>query len=366
MTSHSRNIADTARLIWPDYRPTPLVELPLLARACGVARVMIKLENERPLGNFKSLGGMYAGLWALSQASGSGDIGALLADPPSSLPTLICASDGNHGLAVAAAARRVGARAIIYLHDRVPPARAERIAALGARIVRVGGTYDDAVAAAAAAADASGLLIADTSDRLDDAIVARVMQGYGLIASEIRDQLAAADRDFPTHMFVQAGVGGFAAAMADGLCRFLRKPGRMIIVEPETAPSVARALRAGAPELISGALETSAEMLSCGLASSPAVAALLRHQAVPVLLSEALLGDAPAVLLRAGGPATTPSGAAGLAGLLYASADRVLRRQMAMDGDSSVLLTITEGQPCLLPTGRRPSRDVIAGATTSR
>ena len=99
MTSHSRNIADTARLIWPDYRPTPLIELPLLARECGVARVMIKLENERPLGNFKSLGGMCAGLWALSQASGSGDIGALLADPPSSLPTLICANPPRGGLA---------------------------------------------------------------------------------------------------------------------------------------------------------------------------------------------------------------------------------------------------------------------------
>ena len=341
MTSHSRNIADTARLIWPDYRPTPLIELPLLARECGVARVMIKLENERPLGNFKSLGGMYAGLWALSQASGSGDIGALLADPPSGLPSLICASDGNHGLAVAAAARRVGAGAIIYLHDQVPPARAERIAALGARVVRVRGTYDDAVAAAAA--DVSGLLIADTSDRLDDAIVARVMQGYGLIASEIRDQLAADGRDYPTHMFVQAGVGGFAAAMAHGLCAHLAKPGRVITVEPETAPCVAYALRKGAPERVSGSLKTSAEMLSCGLASSPAVTALLHHRAVAVLVGETLLGEMPALLARAGGPLTTASGAAGLAGLLHASRDRTLREQIAIGSDSCVLLTVTEG-----------------------
>jgi len=341
MTSTSRNIADAARLIWPDYRPTPLIDLPLLAKRCGVARVLLKLENERPLGNFKSLGGMYAGLWALAEASGRGDIGALLADPPPDLPTLICASDGNHGLAVAAAARRVGSRAIIYLHEHVPIARAKRIAALGARIVRVRGTYDDAVAAAAA--DSGGLLIADTTDRLDDPIVARVMEGYGLIASEIRDQLAADDRGYPTHIFVQAGVGGFAAALANGLCAHLRKPGQLVVVEPESAPSVAHALRAGSPELVSGSLETSAEMLSCGLASSPAVAALLHHKAVSVLVSEALLENTPAILEGAGGPGTTPSGAAGLAGLLRVCMDQALRKRMAIDGDSCVLLTITEG-----------------------
>jgi diaminopropionate ammonia-lyase len=341
MTSTFRNFAHTARLIWPDYRPTRLIELPRLAKECGVARVLLKLENERPLGNFKSLGGMYAGLWALVRASGLSDIAALLADPPLGLPTLICASDGNHGLAVAAAARRVGGQAIIYLHDHVPRARAERIAALGARIVRVRGTFDDAVAAAAA--DRDGLLIADTTDRLDDPIVARVMEGYGLIASEIGDQLAADGREYPTHMFVQAGVGGFAAAMANGLCAQLRTPGQLVVVEPEAAPSVAYALRAGAPERVSGALETSAEMLSCGVASSPAVAALLHHKAVSVLVSEALLEDVPAVLARAGGPATTPSGAAGLAGLLHASTDRTLRKRIAIDGDSCVLLTITEG-----------------------
>ena len=344
MTSSSLNITDAARLIWSDYQPTPLIELPLLAKGCRVARVLLKLENERPLGNFKSLGGMYAGLWALSQASGLCDIGALLADPPPGLPTLICASDGNHGLAVAAAARRVGAQAIIYLHNHVPPARADRIAALGARIVRVEGSYDDAVVAAAAdAADGVGLLIADTTDRLDDPIVVRIMEGYGLIASEIRDQIAADDREYPTHIFVQAGVGGFAAALATGLCADLRKPGQLVVVEPESAPSVAHALRSGSPELVSGSLETSAEMLSCGLASSPAVAALFHHGAVSVLVSEALLENTPAILEGAGGPGTTPSGAAGLAGLLRACMDQALRKRMAIDGDSCVLLTITEG-----------------------
>ena len=333
-------VADDVRLIWPDYRPTSLIELPRLAARCRVGRVLAKLENERPLGNFKALGGTLAGLWALAQAAGLADVAALLANPPARLPRLICASDGNHGLAVAAAAQRAGALATIYLHAAVPPLRSERIAALGAAIVRVEGSYDDAVDAAAAAADGNAILVPDTTDRLDDPMVARVVDGYGLIAHEIRGQLGDAA---PTHLFVQAGVGGLAAAMADALCGWMRGPASVVVVEPQTAPCVAHALRRGAPVLIDGSLATAAEMLSCGLASAPAVATLLRHRATSLLVGEAMLDQAPQVLAQAGGPATTPSGGAGLAGLLHASRDDALRRRLQLDGASMVLLTITEG-----------------------
>ncbi len=334
------SVADDVRLIWPDYRPTSLIELPRLAARCRVGRVLAKLENERPLGNFKALGGTRAGLWALAQAAGLADVAALLADPPARLPRLICASDGNHGFAVAAAAQRAGALATIYLHAAVPPLRSERIAALGAAIVRIEGSYDDAVDAAAAAADGNAILVPDTTDRLDDPMVARVVDGYGLIAHEIRGQLGDAA---PTHLFVQAGVGGLAAAMADALCCWMRGPTSVVVVEPQTAPCVAHALRRGAPVLTDGSLATAAEMLSCGLASAPAVATLLRHRATSLLVGEAMLDQAPQVLAQAGGPTTTPSGAAGLAGLMRASRDDALRRRLQLDGASTVLLTITEG-----------------------
>ena len=335
-------VADDVRLIWPDYRPTPLIELPQLAARCGVGRVLAKLENERPLGNFKGLGGMVAGLGALAKSAGLDDIGALLADPPARLPQLICASDGNHGLAVAAAAQRAGTSATIYLPAAVPTLRSDRIAALGGKIVWVDGSYDDAVdaALAAVAAHDGAILVADTTDRLDDPMVAKVMQGYGLIAREIGDQLNGA---VPTHLFVQAGVGGLAAAMADGLLPMLRQRLSMVVVEPETAPCVSHALRHGAPVLARESLETAAEMLSCGLASAPAIATLLRHRASSLLVCEAMLDQAPGVLARASGPATTPSGAAGLAGLLHASVDDASRRRLRLDHTSTALLIITEG-----------------------
>ncbi len=325
-------------------RPTSLIDLPLLAERCGVAKIWAKLENERPLGNFKSLGGAHAALWALATATGHDDVPAFLALLPMPLPTLICASDGNHGLAVAAAARRVGAPARIYLPAAVDGARAARIAAMGATIVRIEGTYDAAVAAAAAASDGvQTLLVADTSDRIDDPVVARVMEGYGRIAAEIRGQLRANHAAYPTHAFIQAGVGGLAAAMAEGLAPHAEGVCQLVTVEPQSAPCVERALRNGSPVLVPGALETAAEMLSCGLASAPAVVTLLRYGAVPLLVDEDISEEAVEGLDRAGGPRTTPSGATGLAGLLHASRDREARARLKLDRQSRVLLVVTEG-----------------------
>ena len=325
-------------------RPTSLIDLPWLAERCGVATIWAKLENERPLGNFKSLGGTHAALWALATATGHDDVPAFLARLPMPLPTLVCASDGNHGLAVAAAARRVGAQAHIYLPAAVGGARAARIDAMGATIIRIEGTYDEAVAAAAVASDGvQTVLVADTTDRMDDPVVARVMEGYGQIAVEIRAQLRADDAACSTHAFIQAGVGGLAAAMAEGLALHGMGACQLVTVEPQSAPCVERALRNGSPIHVPGSLETSAEMLSCGLASAPAVAALLRHGAIPLLVDEAVIEEAADVLKLAGGPRTTPSGATGLAGLLHASRDAEARAQLKLDRWSRVLLVVTEG-----------------------
>src|SRR5438270_2585632 len=97
-------IAAELRRLSPAYAPTPLLDLPRLAARLGVAQVLAKDEGRRMLGSFKSLGGTYAGLRALARAAGT-DIAGLVAARPERQPALVCASDGNHGLAVAAAAR---------------------------------------------------------------------------------------------------------------------------------------------------------------------------------------------------------------------------------------------------------------------
>lgn len=332
--------------VWADYRPTGLVELPEVARRARVARVLAKAEWQRPLGNFKALGGMYAALRALAHAEGAGSIRELLVGegPRGALPRLICASDGNHGLAVAAAAARTGTHATVYLSHTVASVRAQRIEAVGGRVTRVAGTYDDAVlAAAAAAARGDGMLISDTASRVDDPVVRDVMVGYGLIATELVAQLVARPQAAPTHLFVQAGVGGLAAALADGLRSVMRAPGRIVVVEPETAACVSRALEAGTPVRIRGDLRTSAEMLSCGMASAPALDVLLRHAARSIEVSEEQLRLTTNYLRASNAVETTPSGAAGLAGLLAAAARPELRADYELDGSSTVLLVISEG-----------------------
>lgn len=329
----------------PGYAPTPLVELSDLAAACKVAQVWVKDESRRPLGSFKSLGGMYAGLRALAVACQVPSIATLLAERTSQreVPTLICASDGNHGLAVAAAAELAGSTARVYLHADVPAARAARIAARGAEIVTVDGTYDDAVdAAAQAAVRGEGLLIADTSADPQDPVVQDVMAGYGLMAAEIIEQLTPG-AEWPTHVFVQAGVGGLAAALAAGLHAHMAPPAKVVVVEPEQAACVCAALAQGQITRMAGELHTAAEMLSCGEASAPAVAILRKHEAVGIAVSEQRLWAAVEKLAQHHGPATTPSGATGMAGLLQASEDPSLAQQLELTPASRVLLIVTEG-----------------------
>ncbi|HEY3951181.1 pyridoxal-phosphate dependent enzyme [Phenylobacterium sp.] len=343
MTSAASEFPDLFRALWPEHGATPLLTLPALAEHCGVGWIGVKDESARPLGNFKSLGGACGVLTALARATSSPSLAALLAADRSSgpLPRLICASDGNHGLGVAAAAERVGAPARIYLHAGVPEARVRRIRARGAEVVFTPGTYDDAVeAAVAAAATGAGLLVPDTSDDPANPVVAGVMAGYDLIAEELAAQLGDAA---PTHLFVQAGVGGLAAALAEGLSRRLERAPKIVAVEPESAACVAAALASGGLPQLEGDLLTAAEMLSCGRASAPALAVLRDRGALAIGVDEATLIAAPAQLAAHGGPATTPSGAAGLAGLVRALPGSDRAQALGVEAQSRVLLIVTEG-----------------------
>jgi diaminopropionate ammonia-lyase len=339
----TRSASQTRSVISPvtpgAFPPTQLLELPRLARVANVARVFAKSEGERPLGNFKSLGGMFAAARLLATLVASRGGGNL-----QPLPALICASDGNRGLAVAAAARMSGTSALIYLPMRICGPRARRLEAQGAELVWVRGTYDDAVdAAAAAAARGKGVLISDTSSDPEDHIVREVMAGYSFIAQECKLQFRDELDCRPTHAFIQAGVGGLAAAMTEGLQGSLDDPARVLVVEPERAACVAAALASGRPERIESDLHTSAEMLSCGIASAPALEILMRYEAASVVVPETDLRNALTVLRDGGGPATTVTGAAGLAGLLHVARRPELRRAHGLSASSRVLLVITEG-----------------------
>ncbi len=129
--------------------------------------------------------------------------------------TACCASDGNHGRAVAAGARLFGGASVVYLPAVASAERAARIAMFGARIVRVAGGYDDAVATAARDAAANGwMLVADTAPEGDTRACALVMQGYTVLVHEVLEALAPGA---VTHVFLQAGVGGLAGRVHGAL-----------------------------------------------------------------------------------------------------------------------------------------------------
>ncbi len=332
----------------PAHCVTPLWNLDRVAMSFNIAGLLAKDESKRALGSFKSLGGTYAGLAALARAAGV-TVQALfnLSDfQKARLPPLLCASDGNHGLAVAAAARLIGTKATIYLHPLVPQERIDRITAQGAEVIICVGNYDDAVVAAEQAAlSGKGLLVADTGEAADDPVVADVMAGYGVIGDEIISQLGAQTIPHPTHIFVQAGVGGLAAAVASSLSDVLAAPAKLIVVEPEQAACVAPALHQRKAVQIAGDLETAADMLSCGLASTPALEILLHYSASAIGVSEFEIAEAVQLLNQQPNISTTASGATGFAGLIKALSTPLLRQQFKLDITSRLIIFITEKKP---------------------
>lgn len=257
---------------WPGYAPTPLVALPALARDLGVASLHYKDEGGRfGLGSFKALGGAYAVARLLRREIGvrlgrTLSFDDLLHDravrAAASGLTVTCATDGNHGRSVAWGAQMFGCACVIYIHATVSEGRRAAIEAYGARVVRTRGNYDQSVQAADADARAQGwYVISDTSYPGYMDVPRDVMQGYQLMVDEAVKALPA----WPTHVFVQAGVGGFAAAV----CAYFwerdaaRRP-VFVVVEPDRAACLLASARAGHPVTIHGELDTLMAGLACG------------------------------------------------------------------------------------------------------
>lgn len=301
----------------PAYQATPLREMGALAAECGVGSLQIKDETGRMgLGSFKALGGAYAIAQMIADAAGTTELAGEPARKTAAGMTFITASAGNHGLSVAAGARVFGAKAAIVLSHTVPEGFADRIRATGAEVMRVTGSYEDSVAHAMKAAEDEGwLLLADGSW---DGYVERpalVMEGYTVLAEECRAVLAESG-DWPTHVFLQAGVGGLAGAVAANIRDHWAVQPRIVVVEPEAAPCLLESVRAGRMVRADGPLSNMGR-LDCKDASLIAFEALRRDADAFVTVTDTEAAVAAEMLAREG-IATTPSGAAPLAGLLAA------------------------------------------------
>jgi len=342
---------------WPGYEPTPLVALPHLARALDLGQIHYKDEGERfGLKSFKALGGAYAVLAVLKQYDGewlgaaplsASDLIAGAHRAKTQRVTVAAATDGNHGRSVAWGAQMFGCRCVIYLHEHVSPAREHEIARYGAEIVRVTGHYDDSVRRCAADAATNGwILVADTSDDDAAAIPALVMQGYTLIAQEVLDVLPVEDR--PTHLFVQAGVGGLAAALGGHFWETLgpARP-RLVVVEPNRADCIFRAVEAGRPVAVQGDTDTFMACLAAGEISAPAWV-ILEHAADDVIaLDDEAAMETMRLLARGFGEdpslVSGESGCAATAGLIAAAMDPAQRQALGLGARSRVLVIGSEG-----------------------
>jgi diaminopropionate ammonia-lyase len=225
--------------------------------------------------------------------------------------TFVCATAGNHGLGVAAGAAHVGANARIYLASSVPKQFAERLKRLGADVVRGGDTYEDSLTLAIKASEETGAtLLADISSPGYTEIPILVMEGYTVIAEEIRWQLKTSG-DWPSHLFLQAGVGGMAAAMAHMVRLNWSKQPKIVVVEAAAAACLKASAAAGRPVRADGPTSNMGR-LDC---KEPSIVAWQTLELCNVIYET--VSDEQAALatrqLAALGVRTTPSGAAGYA-----------------------------------------------------
>ncbi|MCB1363921.1 MAG: pyridoxal-phosphate dependent enzyme [Rhodobacteraceae bacterium] len=316
----ARPVALIARC--PEYAPTPLRAAPGLAETAGVGALWIKDERGRMgLGSFKALGAAHV----IADDAARGDARGA---------TYVTASAGNHGLSVAAGARAFGADAVVYIAGTVPESFADRLRGQGARVVRAGATYEDSMAAAAAAADTHGWrLLSDSSWPGYAERPHRLMQGYLVLMHEIAAQIPQR----PTHLFLQAGVGGLAGAVAAMARRLWGEAPGIVVVEPDAAPALAASIARGAPVHADGPVSVMGR-LDCKEPSLIALRGLARDADFFATITEDE-GRAGAQAAAAAGLASTPSGAAGLAGLLAAGAQR---ETLGLGAGAKVLLILSE------------------------
>lgn len=335
-------------------QPTPLWCLPDLARRLDLAAVHVKDESVRStLGSFKALGAPAALVrlivrrhpsWVPEEVLAGvhcGDLAGLV---------VISATDGNHGRALAAAARSAGVNCVIVLHRHVSLERERAIAMFGAEIVRIEGNYDASVAHAAHLAERHGWqVISDTAYAGYEDVPRDVMQGYGTMVDEVLEQIASPPHACPfTHVVLQGGVGGLAAGVTSYLWeKFGARRPTFIVAEPRQADCLMQSALQGRPAVATGSVDSVMAGLACGETSTLAwrflessvdcFAAIEDSHAVEAMqwLAQGSRRDRPIV--------SGESGAAGAAALQWIALSPRWRQQAALDADSKVLLINTEG-----------------------
>lgn len=348
---------------FPQYAPTPLRHLRGMAERLGLGGLYVKDESYRfGLNAFKVLGGSYAIARQIAGQTGK-PMKEMTYDYLSSPAlqedfaptTFFTATDGNHGRGVAWAARQLGQRAVVRMPKGTSQSRLENIRREGATVTIEEMNYDDCVRLAAkeAAETPGSVLMQDTAWPGYEEIPGWIMQGYGTMAQEADQQVAACGAERLTHVFVQAGVGSLAGAIAGYFAnRYPENPPKVVVVEASAADCHYRSACSLNGEItkVEGELATMMAGLACGEPNPVSWATLRNHAAAFVscpdwvsalgmrMLAAPCKGDTAVV--------SGESGAVGMGLVATMMTDERysgLRNALGLDETSHVLLFSTEG-----------------------
>ncbi len=315
---------------WENYLPTPLEKLNKLSSELGLKNIFYKDESKRfKLKSFKALGGAYA-VEKISQNKKN--------------LTVSTATAGNHGRSVAWGAKRLGLDCKIFISEFVSESRAKAMRGFGAEVFRVKGNYDNSLKECIKQSKLNDWkIVQDVAWEEYELIPKLTMAGYAVMMKEITDQIK---NNQITHIFLQAGVGGMAAAMIAGCARYLNIIPKIIIVEPESADCVLQAVEKNKIVTIDIKKESLMGGMSCGEVSTIPWKIINNNCNFCISIPDDKISDTVKLLANSsfgekkiiGGECATPSIIS-----LIASCNNNLKEKLNLDKNSEVLLFGCEG-----------------------
>ena len=316
---------------WENYLPTPLISLNKLSEKLKLNEIFYKDESKRfHLKSFKALGGAYA-VEKVTENNKEKIIST--------------ATAGNHGRSVAWGSKKLGLECKIFISDYVSENRAKVMRSFGAEVIRVKGNYEDSLNECIKQSNQNKWQIVQDVAWKDYKLVPKLtMAGYSVMMKEISEQI---NSQRISHVFLQAGVGGMAAAMVAGIAKYLNHVPQIIIVEPENAACVLESIKTGKIEKISIKKESIMGGMSCNEVSLLPWQILKNSVNHCVTVSDDYVSKTIKFLASSefseekiiGGECSTP----GIISLIGISNDPVIRKKINLNDNSNVLLLGCEG-----------------------
>ena len=316
---------------WENYAPTPLLLLNKLSTELKLKRIFYKDESKRfHLKSFKALGGSYA---VEKIAKGNKEI------------VISTATAGNHGRSVAWGSKKLGLKCKIFISEYVSETRADAMRGFGADVIRIKGNYEDSLNECIKQSNQNNWqIVQDVAWKNYMLIPKLTMAGYSVMMKEISEQI---NNQKVSHIILQAGVGGMAAAMVAGLARYLNHVPQIIIVEPDSASCVLASINTGKIEKISIEKESIMGGMSCGEVSLVPWQILKKSVNYCVTVSDDYISKTIKYLANCelsyekiiGGECSTP----GIISLIGLCNDTKIRKKINLNEDSNVLLFGCEG-----------------------